>query len=101
MYSSTTKQWTQEGMNNVTFKEKRLRYQFLYEKLKIRNFYQLSFEVESQGEEELKFAYCIPYNYSDLQRDLKEISSVAEVDSLGYTLTGISLIIQESKSLSS
>lgn len=30
-------------MTGVSFKEKRLRYEFLYEKLRIRNFYELSF----------------------------------------------------------
>lgn len=37
----------------------------------------------------MKFAYCIPYNYSELLSDLKEVSSIAEVGSLGQTLTGL------------
>jgi hypothetical protein len=41
----------------------------------------------------MKFAYCIPYNYSDLLQDIKQISSVAEVGSLGQTLSGIFSII--------
>lgn len=49
MYSSHTKSWTQDGMANATFMEKRLRYPFLYDKLKINTFYELSFEVESNG----------------------------------------------------
>jgi hypothetical protein len=32
-------------MTNLTFKEKRFRYDFLYERMKLRNFYELSFEV--------------------------------------------------------
>ena len=40
----------------------------------------------------MKFAYCIPYNYSDLLKDLKEISGIAEVGSVGRTLTGICLL---------
>ena len=49
--------------------------------------------MESGGEEELRFAYCIPYNYSDLLRDVKEVSEVAEVGSLGQSLTGILLMM--------
>jgi len=41
----------------------------------------------------MKFAYCIPYTYSDLLQDIKRISSVAEVGSLGQTLTGTFSII--------
>lgn len=78
-------------MTNVTFKEKRLRYDFLYERLRLRSFFELSFEVEFRGEEELRFAYCIPYNYSDLLRDLKQISSVAEVGTLGQSFTGVNI----------
>ena len=48
----------------------------------------------------MKFAYCIPYNYSDLLRDLREINSVAEVASLGQTLTGKHLKMKESIYLS-
>ena len=47
--------------------------------------------MEFKGEEELRFAYCIPYNYSDLLRDLHQISSVAEVATLGQTFTGVNI----------
>ena len=43
----------------------------------MRKFYELSFEIETKGEEEIRFAYCIPYTYSDLMRDIRSISSVA------------------------
>jgi hypothetical protein len=47
--------------------------------------------VETEGEQEIKFAYCIPYTYSDLRRDIKAISSVAEVGSIGNSLTGVEI----------
>jgi murein tripeptide amidase MpaA len=61
--------------------------------MSLRTFYELSFEVEFKGEEEVRFAYCIPYTYSDLLRDLKEISSVAEVGVMGQSLTGVDIPI--------
>jgi len=41
----------------------------------------------------VRFAYCIPYTYSDLLKDINEISSVAEVATLGQTFTGINIPI--------
>lgn len=78
-------------MTNLTFKEKRFRYDFLYERMKLRNFYELSFEVQFKGEEEILFAYCIPYTYSDLLKDIKQISSVAQIATLGQTFTGVNI----------
>lgn len=73
----------------MTFCEKKLRYKFLYDRLVLRKYYELSFEIEFNGEDEVRLAYCIPYTYSDLLVDLKSISSVAEVSTLGQSLTGI------------
>lgn len=60
----------------------------MYDRLVLRKYYELSFEIEFNGEEEVKFAYCIPYTYSDLMAELKFISAVAEVSTLGQSLTG-------------
>ena len=54
-------------------------------------FYELSFSVTFTGEEEVRLAYCVPYTYSDLLRDVRQISSVAEIGSLGQTLTGVNI----------
>ena len=34
-------------------------------------FRRLTFAVELEPFEEVEFAYCVPYNYSDLTNDLK------------------------------
>lgn len=39
----------------------------------------------------MRFAYCIPYTYSDLLVDLEKIKQVAKVDTLGQTLTGVNI----------
>jgi murein tripeptide amidase MpaA len=93
MFSSRTKAWTQEGMFNVTFQEKRLKYDFLYERAKVESFYELSFEFDIEKQEEMKFAYCIPYSYSELLQDLEQIKEKAEIGVLGQTLTGINIPI--------
>lgn len=91
VYSSQSREWSQNGLLNVTFQQKRLRYNFLYEKMEMSPFYELSFEVEFKGQEEMRFAYCIPYTYSDLLVDLEKIKQVAKVDTLGQTLTGVNI----------
>jgi len=40
------------------------------------------------GEEEIRLAYCIPYTYSDLLKDIKSIENIAEIGILGQTLSG-------------
>ena len=62
--------------------------------MQVRNFYELSFTVDFKEGEEIKFAYCIPYTYSDLLREMKLIETIAEVGILGQTLTGIYKVIQ-------
>ena len=62
--------------------------------MQVRNFYELSFTVDFKEDEEIKFAYCIPYTYSDLLREMKLIETIAEVGILGQTLTGIYEVIQ-------
>jgi len=63
--------------------------------MQVRNFYELSFTVDVKEDEEIKFAYCIPYTYSDLLREMKLIKTIAEVGILGQTLTGIYEVIQD------
>lgn len=71
--------------------EKRLKYEFLYERMKVETYYELSFEVEIEKGEEVRLAYCIPYSYSQLLQDLQAIKGHAEVAVLGKTLTGINI----------
>lgn len=40
--------WTQEGISEVTFSEKKIRYSFIYDRIKVSTFYELSFIVEFQ-----------------------------------------------------
>jgi hypothetical protein len=49
--------------------------------------------MEFRGEEEVRFAYCIPYTYSDCLRDVKEVSEIADVGVLGQSLTGVDIPI--------
>jgi hypothetical protein len=71
--------------------EKRLKYEFLYERIKVETYYELSFEVEIEKHEEIRLAYCIPYSYNQLLQDLQLIKGHAEVAILGKTLTGINI----------
>ena len=47
--------------------KKQLRYKFLYETLKVLNLYTLTLQYEFEEEDdEVFFAYCIPYTYSQM-----------------------------------
>ncbi len=65
--------WQQAG-NNVKFEPSKLRYSFLYERFKLKDYRTLSFEVEFQYDDDtLYVAYCVPYTYSQLLMDIKDI----------------------------
>lgn len=69
-YAKTGTGW-QQSANNVTFGQCKLRYEFIYERCKARPFSRLSFEYEfEQEQDEVFFAYCIPYTYSYLLKEL-------------------------------
>lgn len=58
----------------VSFEPLKWRYAFLYERLKVRQYYTLSFTLDFCGTDDvLEVAYCIPYTYSQLLRDISEI----------------------------
>lgn len=71
--------------------EKRFKYDFLYERIKVGTYYELSFEIEIENDEEVRLAYCIPYSYSQLIQDLQAVEGHAEVAILGKTLTSINI----------
>jgi hypothetical protein len=75
-YLFSTKQkganWEQSG-DDVKFEEKKLRYRFLYEKARVRRFWRLSFKINFEEDETIFVAYCVPYTYSQLLRDISDI----------------------------
>ena len=58
--------WTQEKIDNIRIQQKKLRYDFIYQKIKVRTLYQLSFSYQFTSSNTVRFAYCIPYTYTNL-----------------------------------
>lgn len=89
--------WQQDG-HNVTFEQKRLRYGFLYDKCRVKPYWQLSFGLDFEyADDTLYVAYCIPYTYSQLLNDIHELerkcakSRVLEVGTNGRSLMGLDI----------
>ena len=58
------------------------------------NFFRLTFEYNFDYEDdEVFFAYCLPYTYSDLQEDIRKwsISPFVQHSCLGRSLSGLKL----------
>lgn len=61
--------------------------------MRVRNFFELSFDIDFQDDQEIRLAYSIPYTYSNLLNELKLLPAEAEVGVLGQTLTGVNIPI--------
>lgn len=58
--------WVQDG-TNVNFGPAKLRYDFVYDRCRVKALSRLSFDYNFEHEhDEVWFAYCIPYTYSYL-----------------------------------
>lgn len=89
--------WQQDGIN-VTYEQRRLRYGFLYDKCRVKPYWQLSFALDFDYADDVVFlAYCVPYTYSLLLKDIDELQAkhsktkVLEVGTNGRSLTGLSI----------
>jgi len=89
--------WQQDGLA-VTFQQRRLRYGFLYEKCRVKAYWQLSFALDFEyADDEIFVAYCVPYTYSKLLRDIAELKSrcstsrVLEVGTNGRSMMGLDI----------
>jgi cytosolic carboxypeptidase protein 2/3 len=83
--------WEQKG-DEVELETASMRYEILGSKA--NNFFRLSFTYDFEFEDdEVFFAYCVPYTYSDLHRDLLkwEGSEYVQKTILGRSLSGLQL----------
>ena len=68
-YETTGRGWEQGG-ENCRCESVPLRYEIAYELAEVPEYYRLSFDYEFEYEQdEVFFAYCVPYSYSQLQQD--------------------------------
>lgn len=87
----------QQGGTDVTFEPARWRYTFLQERIKTnKQYYCLSFTLDFQAEDDMvSVAYCLPYTYSQLLRDIAEVEhdfeGCLEVRSLGRSRMGLEI----------
>ena len=54
--------------------------------------YELTFSYEFDGSGlPVRFAYCVPYTYTDMLRDLECLGDNAEVKNVGRSMTGLNI----------
>ena len=54
--------------------------------------FELSFKYEFKSDQPVRFAYCVPYAYTDMLRDVRALEKSGEnveVRSIGRSLTGL------------
>lgn len=79
-----------------------MRYKFVYEKIRVRPLYELSFSYVFENKKPIRFAYCIPYTYTQLLNDLKLLPNdpLIKIGSIGKSLTGIDIPVVKVGSIS-
>jgi hypothetical protein len=79
----------------VQITQKKLRYEFIYERIKVRKLMELTFKYKFETYDPVRFAYCIPYTYSQLIAEMAYLRSKeprrTQLGSLGKSLTGVDL----------
>lgn len=71
--------------------KKKLRYDFIYERIKVRSMFELSFTYTFESGLPVRFAYCVPYTYTDMLRDVKNLGNAAKTRMIGRSLTGLEI----------
>ena len=96
-HKSKDKGWVQGDKNitNITFEAKKYHYSVLEGKIPDKTPYCLSFNYDFESEDdEIYFAYCIPYTYSELIYDIQQLPpSICKVHDFAKSLAGINIPI--------
>jgi hypothetical protein len=78
----------QQSSADVKFEPTKLRYGFINERFKVRQYWTLSFTIEFQHlDDSLFIAYCVPYTYSQLLNDINVLKAEAK-DNMTSGLVG-------------
>ena len=57
----------------------------------MRSMFELSFVYTFDSDKPVRFAYCVPYTYTDMLKDVSSLGENAFVRNIGRSLTGLEI----------